>query len=59
MGRAYALVTGLCYSGDGFEERGQRLFAEVLERLHDDLLSRQRQARRDRQQGQLSASADA
>ena len=35
MGRAYALVTGLCYSGDGFEERGQRLFAEVLERLHD------------------------
>jgi hypothetical protein len=29
MGRAYAILTSLCYSGDDYEENGRRLFVEV------------------------------
>ena len=32
MGRAYAILTSLCYSGDDYEENGRRLFVEV--RVH-------------------------
>jgi hypothetical protein len=35
MGRAYAILTSLCYSGDAYEEEGRRLFVEVLERLNE------------------------